>query len=51
VPDWVGTRIGTAAPGWAPHTSDYDIPVDLAQVPPEFLSRGILIEAATLESV
>jgi hypothetical protein len=54
VPDWIGTRTGTSgtgSTGWAPHTSDYDIPVDLAQVPPEFLSRGILIEAATLESV
>jgi transcriptional regulator with XRE-family HTH domain len=51
VPDWIGTRTGRASTGWAPRTSDYDIPVDLAQVPPEFLSRGILIEAATLESV
>jgi transcriptional regulator with XRE-family HTH domain len=57
VPDWIDTRTGTAetssaaALGWAPHTSDYDIPVDLARVPPEFLCRGILIEAATMESV
>lgn len=61
VPDWIGTRTGTArtastdaenpSTGWAPHTSDYEIPVDLAQVPPEFLRRGILVEAATLESV
>lgn len=36
---------------WAPPTSDYDLPVDEAQVPPEFLSRGILIEASTLESL
>ena len=51
VPDWVGARSGNPGEPWAPRTSDYDIPVDVSQVPPEFLSRGILIEAADLESV
>lgn len=50
VPEWVSTRTGNAHEPWAPHTSDYEIPVDVTQVPPEFRSRGILIEAATLES-
>lgn len=55
VPEWISARTGkgTSSPDapWEPRTDDYDIPVDLAQVPPEFLSRGILIEAETLESV
>lgn len=51
VPEWINTRPGNPDESWAPPTSDYEIPVDQAQVPPEFLSRGILIEAATLESV
>lgn len=51
VPDWVGARLGNPDSPWAPRTSDYDIPVDTDQVPAEFLKRGILIEAATLESV
>lgn len=51
IPDWVGTRTGNPNARWAPRTSDYDIPADPAQVPLEFLSRGILIEAATLESI
>lgn len=51
VPDWVGTRTGNPGSPWTPRTNDYDIPVDTSQVPTEFLKRGILIEAATLESV
>ena len=51
IPDWVGTRTGTPDAPWAPRTSDYDIPVDVTQVPNEFRTRGILIEAATVESV
>ena len=51
VPEWINTRPGNPDEPWAPPTSDYEIPVDQAQVPPEFLSRGILIETATLESV
>ncbi|MCU1419883.1 MAG: family transcriptional regulator [Mycetocola sp.] len=51
VPDWVHTWTGNPSTLWAPRTSDYDIPVDVSQVPQVFLSRGILIEAATLESV
>jgi len=51
VPAWINRQTGSPDTPWEPRTEDYDIPVDLAQVPPEFLSRGILIEAATLESV
>ena len=51
VPEWINTRPGNADEPWAPPTSDYDIPADQTQVPPEFLSRGILIEASTLESL
>lgn len=35
----------------SPRTSDNDIPVDETAVPTEFLKRGILIEAAALESI
>jgi transcriptional regulator with XRE-family HTH domain len=51
VPDWVRDRRPSWSAPWTPRTSDYDIPVDEAAVPAEFLSRGVLIEAATLESV
>jgi len=51
VPDWIAGRTGNREKTWSPHTSDNDIPPDLSQVPEEFLRRGILIEAATLESV
>lgn len=51
VPDWVTTRAGHPDNPWAPRTSDYDIPADPTRVPNEFLRRGILIEAATLESI
>ena len=50
VPDWVTTRTGHPDNPWTPHTSDYDIPADPTRVPPEFLRRGILIEAETLGS-
>jgi transcriptional regulator with XRE-family HTH domain len=51
VPEWINRRTGNPAAPWTPRTSDYEIPVDLTQVPREFGSRGILVEAATLESV
>ncbi|MET0886141.1 MAG: helix-turn-helix transcriptional regulator [Mycetocola sp.] len=51
VPSWVTERTGSSSEPWSPPSSDYEIPADPAQVPDEFLSRGILIEAATLESV
>jgi transcriptional regulator with XRE-family HTH domain len=51
IPDWTSTRTGNPNAPWSPRTSDYEIPVDSARVPAEFLSRGILIEAATLESM
>lgn len=50
-PDWIITRAGHPDTLWAPHTSDYDIPADPTRVPSAFLRRGILIEAATLESI
>lgn len=51
VPKWITARKGLLGKRWAPHTSDYKIPADLTKVPREFLDRGILIEAETLESV
>ena len=51
VPDWVTKRAGHPDIPWAPRMSDYDVPADPARVPGAFLRRGILIEAATLESV
>jgi hypothetical protein len=51
VPEWISSRTGDPSAPWAPHTSDYDIPVEPSHVPAEFRSRGILIEVATLESV
>jgi hypothetical protein len=51
VPEWVGRRPGRPEDPWQPAVSDYPFPVDTNQVPPEFLSRGVLIEAADLESV
>jgi transcriptional regulator with XRE-family HTH domain len=50
VPEWISARVGNPSAPWRPKTTVYNIPADLAQVPAEFLSRGILIEAATLES-
>ncbi|SEN98613.1 helix-turn-helix domain-containing protein [Cryobacterium luteum] len=51
VPQWITNRAGNPGNPWKPETTVYDIPADLTQVPAEFLSRGILIEAATLVSV
>ena len=51
IPDWIHTRTGNEGNPWSPRTSDYDIPADVDRVPREFRDRGILIEAATLESV
>jgi hypothetical protein len=51
VPKWIFTRKGISGKRWAPQTSDYEIPTDLTKVPRQFLRRGILIEAQTLESV
>lgn len=51
VPNWITKRIGFPTKPWAPRTSGYNIPADPTKVPEEFLRRGILIEAQTLESV
>lgn len=51
VPGWVTTRAGHPDTPWAPRTSEYDIPVDPTRVPAAFLRRGVLIEAATVESI
>ncbi|MCU1480129.1 MAG: family transcriptional regulator [Subtercola sp.] len=51
IPTWVAKRVGHPDSPWAPRTSDYDIPADATLVPDAFLRRGILIEAATLESI
>lgn len=50
VPTWITLRGDTLDSHWAPHTSDYKIPVNVKNVPKEFLHRGVLIEAQTLES-
>jgi len=50
IPKWIIARRGSPALTWEPRTSDYKIPVDARKVPREFLRRGILIEAETLES-
>lgn len=49
IPEWIDKREGDPNSAWSPRTSDYDIPPDPARVPDEFLRRGILIEAETLE--
>ncbi|MCI4658036.1 helix-turn-helix domain-containing protein [Cryobacterium zhongshanensis] len=51
VPDWILAKEGNPDSPWSPRTSDYDIPAEVNRVPREFRDRGILIEAATLESV
>ncbi|TFB98876.1 MULTISPECIES: helix-turn-helix domain-containing protein [unclassified Cryobacterium] len=51
IPDWIIARTGAPGSPWSPRTSDYDIPAEVDRVPREFRDRGILIEAATLESV
>ena len=51
VPNWIIKRVGFPTRPWAPSTSRYNIPADPTKVPEEFLRRGILIEAQTLESV
>lgn len=51
IPSWVTARTGRPDAPWEPRTSDYDIPANPALVPGEFLARGILIEAASLESI
>ncbi|SDS55140.1 hypothetical protein [Microterricola viridarii] len=50
IPDWVSNRNGNQQTPWVPPFSRYNSPVDLAQVPVEFLRGGILIQASTLES-
>ncbi|TFC19496.1 helix-turn-helix domain-containing protein [Cryobacterium glucosi] len=51
IPDWILGMEGNPDNPWSPRTSDYEIPADVDRVPREFRDRGILIEAATLESV
>lgn len=51
VPPWIIRRRKPLASKWEPHTSDYTIPVNIKKVPKEFLRRGVLIEAQTLESI
>lgn len=51
VPKWITKRPGFPGKRWTPHTSEYDISADPTKVPREFLRRGVLIEAQTLESI
>lgn len=51
VPEWITAQVGNPDEPWQPQTTRYNILADPAEVPPEFLRRGILIEAATLVSV
>lgn len=50
IPDWVRKQKGDSRSRWTPRTSEYNILPDPRNVPNEFLRRGILIEAQTLES-
>ncbi|TFD07524.1 helix-turn-helix domain-containing protein [Cryobacterium sp. TMT1-66-1] len=51
VPEWITAQVGNPDEPWQPKTTRYNILADQAEVPPEFLRRGILIEAATLVSI
>ncbi|WP_104196241.1 helix-turn-helix domain-containing protein [Cryobacterium sp. M15] len=51
VPEWITAQVGNPDEPWQPRTTRYNILADPAEVPPEFLRRGILIEAATLVSI
>lgn len=51
VPAWARPTTPPLAKPWSIPGNIYEIPVDLFSVPKEFLFRGVLIEAMTLESV
>lgn len=50
IPNWIKLRKGRSDDRWTPRTSNYKIDVDIESVPREFLRRGVLIEAQSLES-
>jgi transcriptional regulator with XRE-family HTH domain len=50
-PAWISGPSRTLAAPQSPQLGQYDLPVDLANVPREFQRRNILIERATLDSV
>lgn len=51
LPIWVKDKVGSPGKPWIPYQNEYKIKIDIAEVPEEFLLRGILIEKRTLESV
>lgn len=51
IPTWITQRRNLLKIRWTPYASDYEIPVEIKNVPKEFLRRGILIEVQTLESI
>lgn len=51
VPEWITARVGSPDEPWQPKTTRCNILADQVEVPPEFLRRGILIEATTLVSI
>lgn len=50
-PHWIATFGRQVTAPVSPHLTAYDLPPDVALVPPEFLRRNVLIERGTLESV
>lgn len=51
LPIWVKEKVGSPKKPWIPHPNKYEIKIDIAEVPQEFLLRGILVEESTLQSV
>lgn len=49
-PAWVSTPSRTLAQPATPHLGRFDLEPDLAEVPPEFLRRNVLLERSTLAS-
>lgn len=49
-PDWTRSPTRTLAVPQTPQLGKYDLPPDVANVPPEFLRRNVLVERATLQS-
>ena len=50
-PAWVTTPSRFLSEPQSPQLDEYDLEPDLANVPPEFRRRNVLLERSTLESV
>ena len=51
LPAWAESADRRLKRSWTINAGTYVVPVDREQVPPEFLSRGVLVDAVTLASV